>query len=205
MPSIKFFWREFKSNKTFNSFFILCLVLGMVGLLLVESFRGGVEEKIAKNAKNFIAADLSVSARRDLNASELSGFGSYIKEKNYKVARWIESYSLVTKVTKHAKVVEGQPLSKLADLNFVSPEFPFYGSVTLEDFGRRGPGGWAELHSKPVLWISRDLAWELGLKRGDFVKVGEALFEVGALFYKISFLPFEVLISPPKFFSPFIF
>ena len=60
MSFIKFFWRDFKSDKAFNWFYILCAALGIIGLLLVESFKVGIEEKIAKNAKNFIASDLSV-------------------------------------------------------------------------------------------------------------------------------------------------
>ena len=58
MPFIKFFWKDFKSDKSFNWFYILCLTLGIIGLLLVESFKVGIEEKIAKNAKNLFLLDV---------------------------------------------------------------------------------------------------------------------------------------------------
>jgi len=153
MPFLKFFWKDFKSDRSFNWFYVLCLTLGIIGLLLVESFKVGIEEKIAKNAKNFIASDLSISTRRALEPSEIKNIEGYLADKKFSYARWIETYSLVMKV--HSD--KSETLSKLADLNFVSPEFPFYGSVVLEDQGRKGPGDWSSMHETPTAWMSRDL------------------------------------------------
>ena len=190
MPFIKFFWRDFKSDKAFNWFYILCAALGIIGLLLVESFKVGIEEKIAKNAKNFIASDLSVSSRRAISEQETKNIEGFLSDKKYTYARWIETYSLVMKVNDG---VNSDPLSKLADLNFVSPEFPFYGGVVLENLGRKGPGNWEDLHSTKTLWISRDLSWELNLSVGDKLKVGVASS------FRISFLHLEDLTLLLKF------
>lgn len=203
MPFIKFFWKDFKSDKSFNWFYVLCLTLGIIGLLLVESFKVGIEEKIAKNAKNFIASDLSISTRRALEPKELENIEGYLADKKFSYARWTETYSLVMKV--HQDESQNEPLSKLADLNFVSTEFPYYGSVVLEDQGKKGPGDWSSIHASPELWISRDLSWELDLKVGDDVKVGEAIFKVGGIILQDQFSSFRGFNLAPKIFLSYNF
>lgn len=201
MPFVKFFWKDFKSDYSFNWFFVLCSFLGIIGLLLVESFRVGIEDKVARNAKNFIASDLSISTRRALEPVEIEKIENYLAQKKLTYARWIETYSLVMKVSTN----EQEHLSKLADLNFVTEEFPFYGGVVLEDQGRKGPGEWADIHREPALWISRDLSWELGVKVGDFMKVGEARFKVGGIILQDQFSSFRGFNLAPKIFLSYKF
>lgn len=193
MSFIKFFWRDFKSDRAFNSFFILCSTLGLLGLLLVEAFKNGIDEKVSSNAKNFIASDLSVSTRRMFTADEAQKLEAYLETNNHPYALWIETYSLVSKVS-------SDPLSKLANLNFVSEQFPFYGGVVLDTKESKGPGQWNELHSRPVVWISRDFAWELNLKPGDKVKIGEMEATVGALIIEDKFSSFRGFSLAPKIF-----
>ncbi|MBY0415380.1 MAG: hypothetical protein K2Q18_14505, partial [Bdellovibrionales bacterium] len=123
MPAINFFWRFFfrdvKSDKSFNWFYILCASLGIVGLLLVESFKVGIEEKISKNAKNFIASDLSVLTRRALDPAEITKIEDYLAEKKFTYAKWTETYSLISKIQSDKSAET--PLAKLANLNFVTP------------------------------------------------------------------------------------
>lgn len=198
MSFLRFFWRDFKSDKSFNWFFILCASLGIIGLLLVESFKIGVEEKIAKNAKNFIASDLAVSTRRALDQNEIDKILNYLESNKFIYAKWIETYSLVTKKNNDNNKTEA--FSKLADLNFVTPEFPFYGGVVLQDIGRKGPGTWQDLHTKPTVWMSRDLSWELDIKIGDELKVGEAYFVVGGIIIEDQFSSFRGFNLAPKIF-----
>ncbi len=196
MPFIKFFWKDFKSDRSFNWFFVLCAALGIIGLLLVESFRVGIEDKVARNAKNFIASDLSISTRRALEPKEIENIEKYLAEKKYTYAKWTETYSLVMKISGNQE----EHFSKLADLNFVTKEFPFYGGVVLEDQGKKGPGEWSVIHSEPLLWISRDLSWELGVKVGDFLKVGETQFKVGGIILQDQFSSFRGFNLAPKVF-----
>ncbi|NOT78944.1 MAG: hypothetical protein HOP07_08060 [Bacteriovoracaceae bacterium] len=198
MSFLRFFWRDFKSDKSFNWFFILCASLGIIGLLLVESFKIGVEEKIAKNAKNFIASDLAVSTRRALDQNEINKILNYLETNKFTYAKWIETYSLVTK--KNTDNNKTEAFSKLADLNFVTPEFPFYGGVVLQDVGRKGPGTWQDLHTKPTVWMSRDLSWELDIKIGDELKVGELYFVVGGIITEDQFSSFRGFNLAPKIF-----
>ena len=202
--SLGFFWRDFKSDKSFNWFFILCASLGIIGLILVESFKIGVEEKVEKNAKNFIASDLALSTRRALDENEIKKIENYLSEKKFQYAKWTETYSLVTKKN-DGKNGSEENVSKLADLNFVTNEFPFYGGVILENFGKKGPGGWSEIHQSPVLWMSRDLSWELGVKVGDEIKVGEIYFKLAGIILEDQFSSFRGFNLAPKIFLSYNF
>jgi putative ABC transport system permease protein len=203
MSFIKFFWRDFKSDRAFNWFYVLCASLGIIGLLLVESFRVGVEDKVSKNAKNFIASDLSISTRTAFTEDQLKKTEDYFAQKSFTYSKWTETYSLVTKQGGASEEVE--PLSRLADLNFVTPEFPFYGGVILEGKVRKGPGDWADLHTSPKVWISRDLAWELSANVGDQVKIGEVLFTVDGLIVEDQFSSFRGFNLAPKIFLSYNF
>lgn len=194
MSFIKFFWRDFKSDQAYNWFTILCASLGIIGLLLVESFRIGIEDKVSKNAKNFIASDLSISSRQALSPSENAAVVHYLNDHHYSYTLWTDTYSLVTRGNSK------DPISKLADLNFVGLEFPYYGSVELEGLGKKGPGDFGSLHQSPTAWLSRDLAWELEVKRGDFIKVGETQFMVDGIITEDKFSSFRGFNLAPKVF-----
>ncbi len=194
MPFLKFFWRDFKSDRAFNWFFLLCASLGILGLLLVESFKVGIEDKVSKNAKNFIASDLSVATRRDFKIEEKTALDEYLLKHKFEYALWIETYSLISRAS------GVNELSKLANLNFVSSSFPFYGGVVLEHGKQKGPGQWQELHKQPSAWISRDLAWELELKKGDRIKIGELEVTVADIILEDKFSSFRGFSLAPKVF-----
>lgn len=194
MSFLKFFWRDLHADQSYNWFTILCASLGIVGLLLVESFRVGVEDKVATNAKNFIAADLSISSRRALDQTTQTKIESYLAKNNFNYARWTETYSMVSSSQSNT------PLAKLADLNFVSSNFPFYGGVILENEGFMGPGSWQRLHNSPIAWISRDLSWELGVKSGDSIKIGELNFVIDGIITDDKFSSFRGFNLAPKIF-----
>lgn len=196
MSLIKFFWRDFKSDQSFNALTILCAALGIVGLLLVESFKVGIEEKVSKNAKNFIASDLSISARRAFEKKEMIEIEKFTAHHQFPFALWIETYSLISKHQKNSSV----PLAKLADLNFVTENFPFYGGVVLEGKGQVEPKDWGALHERPKIWISRDLSWELKAKKDDQIKIGEMLFTIDGIITEDNFSSFRGFSLAPKVF-----
>lgn len=198
MSFIKFFWRDLKSDHSYNWFTVLCASLGIIGLLLVESFRVGVEDKVSKNAKNFIASDLSISTRRVFDETQKKSIETYLSVHQYTYAHWIETYSLVSRSGEN-------PMAKLADLNFVSKEFPFYGGVVLDQEGLKSAGDWGRLHEAPKAWISRDLSWELGVKTGESIKIGEIQFVVDGIITEDKFSSFRGFNLAPKVFLSYDF
>ncbi len=182
--------QNFRSSPSFNIFFILCFSLGISGLFLVEAFKSGVEKKVATSAKNFIASDLSITVRRQFNDLEKKTILDYLKKQEVNISSWLETYSLISYNGK----------SKLADLNFVAENFPFYGGVTFEDDSLSTSEDWGVLHEKNDLWISQDLAWELGVKIGSKIKVGESSFIVSKIFIRDQFSSFRGFNLAPKVF-----
>ena len=187
---LKFIQQTLRSSKEFNFFFILCFSLGILGLILVESFKAGVEDRVSKRAKNFIASDLSISSRRQFTEVEKKNIEEVIKKNNLEYSEWIETYSLVSSVEK----------AKLADLNFVAAKFPFYGGVIFENGEKSNTADWETLSNSPVLWLSRDLSWELKVKVGDQLKIGESTFQVGKIFTEDQFSSFRGFNLAPKIF-----
>lgn len=187
---IKFIKQTLRSSREFNFFFVLCFSLGILGLILVESFKAGVEDRVSKRAKNFIASDLSISSRRQFTEVERKNIENVIEQNNLEYSEWIETYSLVSSVDK----------AKLADLNFVAPKFPFYGGVVFESGEKSRAFDWEELAKSPTLWLSRDLSWELKVKVGDQLKVGETNFEISKIFTEDQFSSFRGFNLAPKIF-----
>ncbi len=187
---LKFIQQTLRSSKEFNFFFILCFSLGILGLILVESFKAGVEDRVSKRAKNFIASDLSISSRRQFTEVEKKNIEEVIQKNNLEYSEWIETYSLVSSVEK----------AKLADLNFVAAKFPFYGGVIFESGEKSNTADWESLSKSPVLWLSRDLSWELKVKVGDQLKIGESTFQVGKIFTEDQFSSFRGFNLAPKIF-----
>lgn len=198
MSFLKFFYKEFKSDKFFNYFYVICLILGIFGLMLVESFKGGVEEKVSRTSKGLIAGDISISSRQVIEEDQREDIETYLNEKNFQYAEWIETYSLVSKVKENQNHDVEQ--TKLASLNFVSDDFPFYGGVLLEDGRKLQNGDWQDIHQAPVLYISRDLSWELKVVKGDSIKVGELLFKVDGIIVEDDFTSFRGFSLAPKVF-----
>ncbi len=198
MSFLKFFYKEFKSDKFFNYFYVICLILGILGLMLVESFKGGVEEKVARTSKGLIAGDISISSRQVIEEDQREEIETYLNEKNFQYAEWIETYSLISKV-KNNQINEVEQ-TKLASLNFVSDDFPFYGGLLLEDRRKLRSGDWQDIHQTPVLYISRDLSWELKVVKGDSIKVGEILFKVDGIIVDDEFTSFRGFSLAPKIF-----
>lgn len=187
---IKRLIQNIRMSKEFNLFFVLCFSLGIVGLILVESFKAGVEEKVSKNAKNFIASDLSISARRQFSDLEKKIVDEFTRDNSIEHSAWLETYSLIS-LKDH---------SKLAALNFVDKNFPFYGGVKFEDNTNSVQGDWQNLIQSDGIWMSRDLAWELGAKIGDQIKVGESSFVLTKIFTTDQFSSFRGFNLAPKVF-----
>lgn len=182
--------QNFRMSKSYNFFFILCFSLGIIGLILVESFKSGVEDKVSRNAKNFIASDLSISARRQFNDEEKKIIRDIAEKENLEISAWLETYSLITLNDR----------SKLADLNFVDSGFPFYGGVTFEGEHTSAREDWDSLIQSDEMWMSRDLAWELNAKIGDKIKVGESYFVFSKVFTRDQFSSFRGFNLAPKVF-----
>lgn len=191
---LKFFWRNFKEDKAFNWFYVLCLSLGVVGLLLVETFKLSIEDKVNANAKSFIAGDMAISSLRTITEKDKNTINIFFKKNQLQYSEWIETYSLVSKKDRNDE------LAKLANVNFVSDTFPFYGGIFDGNDNLLSRDRWNLLHREKIAYVSQDLAFQLELKDADKLKIGEAVFIVKLIYSRDLFSTFRGFSLAPKLF-----
>src|SRR5688500_16706333 len=155
--------REARSGRARLAFFASCLALGVAAVVAVAGLSTALEDTIRGRAREILAADVSVSARRALPESLARDFERW----NLEMTRLREMATLVA-------APGGQ--SQLVELKVVDGEYPFYGSLTLNPAGtladRLGPETCA---------AAPDLLQRLRLRLGDSVKIGAASFRIDTL------------------------
>jgi putative ABC transport system permease protein len=196
MRLLRFTLKSLRFDKFYNFFFTLCFGAALVGLIFVESLENGITQKIKNQAQKGIASDLIISSRMALSEEKKTILSDFLKEHDLGHTPWIETYSLVAKKNGEAK---------LAHLNFVGNLFPFYGTITLENKKTLSPTSWKKLHEAinskdKIVWVDKGLAFQLNLKIGDELKIGESFFKVDDFIVDDDFSSFRGLSFAPKIF-----
>ena len=121
--------RELKNSKKFCLFFILNLSFGILGFLVLHSFKTSVNESLGKRAKLLLASDISVSSRKPLDEIKEKQITSYI-------APFVEKRAYVNSIYSMAQSQSKDKKSRLVQLKMISDNFPLYGEVSLKDYGK---------------------------------------------------------------------
>src|SRR5688572_10993596 len=156
-------WRETRSSPARLAFFAACLALGVAAVVAVAGLSTALEDTIRTRAREILAADLSVSARRALPQD---------------LAEQFEELDLdLTRVREMATLVAAEGgRSQLVELKVVDGEYPFYGALALE------PAGTLRERLTPQSCAAApELLQRLRLARGDSLKIGAAWFKVDTL------------------------
>jgi putative ABC transport system permease protein len=156
-------WREMRASPLRLVFFSACLALGVAAVVAVAGLSQALEETIRSRAREILAADVSVSARRPLPEDLELQFRTF----DFELTRLREMATLVSSP-------EGR--SQLVELKVVEGEYPFYGSLTLEP-----PAPLRELLAADACVVAPELLTRLRLARGDSIKIGEARFRIAAV------------------------
>ena len=161
--------RELRNQPRTAVFFVLNLSLGLSGFIALNSFRSSLEDSLRQNAKNFLSADLSVSARRLLTANEKSILDQVLTAApEHKVTRLWEMFSMVS--------TPGQGRSRLVQVRGLEKGFPFYGELKL------ARGGAVTRDFFPLrsgeAFAYPELLKLLNVQVGDIVHLGEKEFRI---------------------------
>lgn len=162
--------REIRNNLRFCLFFVFNLSIGLTGFITLDSFRDSLNESLKTRAKEFLGADLSVSVRRYFTPEELSAIEKAIPASATKVQQW-EMMAMATSAS----------ATRLVQLKGIEPNFPFYGSLQLQERGDLSGGMTGALFEKPRVWMYPELQNQLEVKLGDIVKLGGRDFVVDDL------------------------
>lgn len=172
MQICKLAWREVKNAKNFSLIFVINLSLGLLGFLLLSSFNESLNLTLDKRAKTLLAADLTISARRDFTEEESIKASKVLAKKISKHHHLISVYSM------GAIDVNGESKSRLMQIKGIEKNYPLYGNIELEPFGKINSTIEKDLEKNEVIWISEELQHQMKIGIGDKIKLGKIYFTV---------------------------
>jgi putative ABC transport system permease protein len=194
------FAREARGMRARLVFFALCLAAGVAAVVAVAGLTKSFREGIQGRARELLAADLIVSARRPL-PEELDTL--LTAERGAEVTRVRELATLVAAAQgggdpHAAPSTGGTPgRSQLVELKVVEGTYPFYGTLELAPARPL-----AELLAPNTVVVGEELLARLGLRRGDGLRVGSAEFQiVGEVVAEPDRLDFSLALGPRIFLS----
>ncbi len=166
----RWIWRDLRAFYRVYFFLLANLSLGLVGFLALDAFKTSLDASVQLNAKNFLSADLSVSARRLMTETELT-----------KVRKFLPQGTQETRVWEFFSMVNSEAGAKLINVKAIGPQYPFYGQLKLGS-GKivGGPSGHfiSDIHEAKRAWVYPELLVQLGLKVGDQIDLGGESFTI---------------------------
>lgn len=159
--------RELRNSPRFCLLFCLNMTLGLTGFIALDAMKRSFVDQLHASAKNILAADLSISARRALSADESQAITQVLPPKT-ETQEVLSLYSMVT----HGKH------TILAELKGIEQNFPYYGEITLEKYGLYKGHQTLLLQSSPRVWLAPELLLQLEAKVGDTLRIGKMDFVI---------------------------
>lgn len=165
--------REIRSGWRFSAAFAFSLGFGFFGFLFLNAFHSMVRESFESRSKLLLSADFSVSAQRELTSSEESMVRSTLLElapAGYAETRVLETYSMLA-------TADGK-LTRLTEAVAIQDAYPLYGQLRLRRAGAVSGHTRKSVVSSREIWMSQELAVQMGLVPGDSVRLGGLTFKV---------------------------
>jgi putative ABC transport system permease protein len=157
--------------------FVLCVALSLVTLVSLSGFSRSVHATFLKDARALHAADIIIHSHAPLSPSLEKELSSLSKQGRIESARVYEFYSVVRAVRSRfaaRRHDESRQLNTLlANLKVVEPGYPFYGTLVLAS-GKP----FSEVLTPGTIVVEQALLDRLSLKRGDWLKIGDAVFVI---------------------------
>ena len=161
---LKLVLRETRNHPRFAIFFITSVMLGLMGLSAIESFKAVVQSNLAGRSKELLGADLELSSRFPLTTEHVA-----MVKSRYSVLQ-VKRSSTVFSMTSFGGT------SRLIQIRSQDQGYPFYGEMKLGS-GQIYPSSSQALAANEI-WIYPELATQIGVKVGDHVPLGKAKYRV---------------------------
>lgn len=163
--------RDLFNSKSFVLIFIFNLFLGVIGFVVLHSFRGNVNELLESRSRQLMASDMYVAGRRDLKDEEREKFLEYIAPKTKKILRGIEVYSM-------ARPAKNKKRSRLVDIISVQKGYPLYGEIKFKDKNDQEFSSLDILQNDYSIIVSPEILHQMKVKIEDELKIGEKYFKI---------------------------
>jgi len=188
---LKILFRNILNSKSFALIFIFNLFLGIIGFVVLHSFRGNVNELLESRAKELMASDLNISGRRDLSDEERIKVEDYLEPLSQKLIRGVEVYSM-------AKALNEQNKTRLVDVISISEGYPLYGQIWYQDQSKKEVKNFEELLNGKKIIVSPEILHQMKVNIGEFIKIGELKFEVIGVISKDTTTSWRGITLAPK-------
>ena len=153
--------RDSRKNRGKLFMFMSSIILGITALVAINSFNYNLQKDIDKQAASLLGADLVVSGNREIGPNSLASLDSLPGEKAQQMDLLSMAYFPSIDQTKfvNIKAIEGN--------------FPFYGNLnTIPTSAKQ------DYITNQTALVDQTVMLEYGLKVGDQIKLGDALFPI---------------------------
>lgn len=183
--NVRFMLREIVHSRSQVLIFIFCVMLSLISIVAINSFRRDVQQAILSDAKGLHGADIVIHSHHDFSSVLLDEIVAVKEEFDVSVIRTWEFYSVVRR--------EDGADSLLCNIKAVEEGYPHYGSVDVAS-GR----ALSEVLRPGQVVVAESLLERLGLKLGDLVILGDAKLLVSDVIKLESMRPVDFVNFGPR-------
>ncbi len=183
--NLRFMFREIVHSRSQALIFIFCVMLSLISIVAINSFRRDVRQAILSDAKALHGADIVVHSHHDFSSPLMAEIKTVEEEFGVSVIRSWEFYSVVRR--------EDGADSLLSNIKAVEEGYPHYGSVDVVS-GR----ALAEALLPGQVVVAESLLERLDLKLGDFILLGDTKLQVSDVIKLESMRPVDFVNFGPR-------
>jgi putative ABC transport system permease protein len=191
MLLFKIAFRELINARRFSLIFIINLSLGLLGFVLIYSFKSSVNLSLEQRAKQLLGSDLTITGRRSMTEEEANQVETFLSPYVEQAVSTLDIYSM-------AKNLQIEGRSRLVLVKMIEAPYPLYGELAIEGEGDVDSLLLKSIEQEPRTWISPEVAHQMKLKVNDKLKIGEQNFTVQGIIGKDSSSSWQGAALAPK-------
>jgi putative ABC transport system permease protein len=187
--NVRFIIREILHSKSQAVVFILCVILSLVSIVAINSFRRDIRQSIVSDARGLHGGDIIVHSHYDFSQPLHQELTTLVGEEGIESVRTWEFYSVARR--------EDGGDSLFCNIKVVDRGYPFYGVVEL------GSGRDFSIVLQPgKAIVAPALLQRLDLAIGDRLLLGKSSFEIVDVISRESLRPVDFFNFGPRIFVP---
>jgi putative ABC transport system permease protein len=159
--------RELRASWRRLLFFFICIAIGVAAIVALRSVIQNIRAGIGHEARGMLGADVVLSSNNAFSSALRQRIGQ--EQRAGRIMEVVEATELVTMARAGANL----SATRMVELRAIPEGFPIYGAVTLQS----GTYSHALVEHGGAL-ARPELLAQLGLKVGDHIRIGQAMFTV---------------------------
>jgi putative ABC transport system permease protein len=166
--------RETRASWRRLLFFFVCIAVGVAAIVALRSVIQSARGVFGTEAKALIAADVVFGTTREWSEAARATIDKRLADAGVTVrTETVETPTMI-------RPADGRPVAKVGEIRAIQPDFPLYGSLTLQ--GDR-PYSHTLVENHGVV-VRPELLTALGVAVGDGIIIGQATFTIRAILAK---------------------